>query len=279
MDVLMDMPADCLPQRVDGRARLVVQRAAARTRLRDLHQAGAAKIRLPRRDSDPMEAVLINTAGGLTGGDRLDWSIEAGPQTTLSVTSQACEKIYRTGGDVARIACTIRAGAGSRIAWLPQETILFDRSALTRQIDVELDDGAQGLLVEATLFGRLAMGERIGDTLVRDRWRVRSQGRLVHAEDFALDGAAASLIAHPCALDGRLAMATVLKVGGAPERLLSAARAIVADEGGVSAWQVAGTGKLLARVLARDGYALRKRLIPLIALLNDEAGVPKSWTF
>ncbi|MEQ9177330.1 MAG: urease accessory protein UreD, partial [Nitratireductor sp.] len=184
----------------------------------------------------------------------------------------------RTSGDVARITCTIRAGADSRIAWLPQETILFDRSALTRQIDVELDNGAQGLFVEAILFGRLAMGERIGDTLVRDRWRVRSQGRLVHAEDFALDGPATSLIAHPCALDGRLAMATVLKVGGAPERLLSAARAIVAEEGGVSAWQVAGTGKLLARVLARDGYALRKRLVPLIALLNDEAGVPKSWS-
>ncbi|MEO9615492.1 MAG: urease accessory protein UreD [Nitratireductor sp.] len=278
MDVVMDMPADCLPQRADGHARLVVQRAAARTRLRDLHQAGAAKIRLPRQDRDPMEAVLINTAGGLTGGDRLAWSIEAGPETTLSVTNQACEKIYRTSGDVARITCTIRAGADSRIAWLPQETILFDRSALTRQIDVELDIGAQGLFVEAILFGRLAMGERIGDTLVRDRWRVRSRGRLVHAEDFALDGPAANLIAHPCALDGRLAMATVLKVGGAPERLLSTARAIVAEEGGVSAWQVAGTGKLLARVLARDGYALRKRLVPLIALLNDEAGVPKSWS-
>ncbi|PSM19376.1 urease accessory protein UreD [Nitratireductor sp. StC3] len=279
MDVLIDTPADCLPQRADGHARLVVQHAAARTCLRDLHQAGAAKIRLPRRAADPLEAVLINTAGGLTGGDRLAWSIEAGPETALSVTSQACEKIYRSGGDVARIACTIRAGAGSRIAWLPQETILFDHSALTREIDIELDGDAQGLFVEATLFGRLAMGERIGGALMRDRWRVRSQGRLVHAEDFALDGAVGSLIAHPCALNGGLAMATVLKIGGAPQRSLSAARAIVAEDGGVSAWQVAGTGKLLARIVAADGYALRKRLVPLIGLLNEEAGVPKFWSF
>ena len=45
-----------------------------------------------------------------------------------------------------------------------------------------------------------------------------------------------------------------------------------------SAWTVAGSGKLLARLTAEDSYELRKRLIPLIELLNGRAGLPKVWT-
>ena len=38
-----------------------------------LHQRGAAKALLPRTHSSTHEAVLVNTAGGITGGDRYDY--------------------------------------------------------------------------------------------------------------------------------------------------------------------------------------------------------------
>ena len=60
-------------QRVTGEGALDVRLGVGRTRVERLYQQGAAKIRLPRSEADPLEAVLINTAGGLTGGDRIAW--------------------------------------------------------------------------------------------------------------------------------------------------------------------------------------------------------------
>ncbi len=64
-----------------------------RSRLEQLFQEGCAKIRLPDTFSNEMEAILINSSGGLTGGDELEWRADAGEGTSLVVTTQACEKI------------------------------------------------------------------------------------------------------------------------------------------------------------------------------------------
>ena len=149
-------------QRVAALARLRVMRSDIRTRIVELYQEGAAKIRMPAVAVDPLEAVLINTAGGLTGGDRIGWEIEAGPGARASITTQACEKVYRTHSGGAVVSMTLTAREGARIAWLPQETIVYDRSAFARSLEVDLADGAGTLIVEATVFGRLAMGERVG---------------------------------------------------------------------------------------------------------------------
>ena len=266
-------------QRVAARGELGVACTAGRTRVDRLYQEGAAKIRMPRTVGDPLEAVLINTAGGLTGGDRLDWSIHVGDGASATVTTQTCEKVYRASSDIAKVGCRVSVGAGGRLAWLPQETIVFDNSAFRRTIDIDLARDAEALVVEATVFGRRAMGESIGRALFADRWRVRRQGRLVHAEDFAIGPDASRQLAAPPALGGATCVATLLALSEDAEQRLDAVRAIIGDNGGsASAWIVAGSGKLLARLTADDGYALRKRLIPLIELLNGRAGLPKVWT-
>src|SRR6187402_1785151 len=126
------------PQRAEGRGHLAAKWLEGRTRLAEFFQEGAAKIRLPDTFDSSMEAVIINTAGGLTGGDRMDWSVVAAPQTRIDVTTQACEKIYKASAGIAEIATRIEVGAGARVDWLPQETILFDRAALSRKLDVDL---------------------------------------------------------------------------------------------------------------------------------------------
>lgn len=265
-------------QRVNARARLVAGRIAGRTRLVRLYQDGAAKIRMPSVATDPLEAVLINTAGGLTGGDRLGWTIEAGPGAAVSVTTQACEKVYRARSGHAAVSVDLSAAAGARLAWLPQETIVYDNSAFARRLDVDLGEGAEALLVEATVFGRLAMGERVRQATFRDRWRVRQSGRLIHAEDFSIGADLEAMLQRPAVTGGAIAVATVLCVVPDPETLLPEVRDIVGEHGGASTWSVGGTGKLLARLYAGDGYMLRKRLVPLIGLLNGQAGLPKAWS-
>src|SRR5690606_15039803 len=145
-------------QRVRAEGRLTIVQAEGRTRLAELYQEGAAKIRLPRHDGDGIEAVLINTAGGLTGGDRLAWRIGVGENAALTLSTQACEKIYRSAGGAAQVSTAVSVGSGGWLAWLPQETILFNRAALDRTLDIELGHGAEALLVEPVLIGRTAHG-------------------------------------------------------------------------------------------------------------------------
>lgn len=265
-------------QRVNGVGGLTVHFKDGRSRISRLYQEGAAKIRMPQVARDPLEAILINTSGGLTGGDRLRWDVELQEGASAVITTQACERIYRSGGGDARIATRIKAAKGTRLAWLPQETILFNRSALSRGLDVEMEEGADVLLVEATVFGRLAMGEAVEQASFSDRWRVRLGGRLVHAEEFRLGLDIAAELRARAVADGGLAVATVLLVSDQAERQLGAARAIIGGEGGASVWQVGGASKLMARLYAPDSYALRKRLVPLLALLNGKAGLPKVWS-
>jgi urease accessory protein len=60
-------------QRVAGRAAVSFGPGA---RLKRLAQAGSAKAMMPRMHGRAPEVVFLNTAGGLTGGDRLDYAVE-----------------------------------------------------------------------------------------------------------------------------------------------------------------------------------------------------------
>ena len=265
-------------QRIQASGRVSARVRDGKSRLDRLYQEGSAKIRLPRLPGAPLEAVLINTGGGLTGGDRLEWDVEAGAGATLVATTQACEKIYRSSEGEARVTCRLRAGSGGFLAWLPQETILFEGSALTRRLEIDLERGARALIVEAAIFGRTAMGERVEQARFRDRWRVRVDGRLVHAEDLALEGNVHQLMRQPASGNGAIAIASVLMVGEHADAMLPQVQALLGPRDGVSAWSAGGAGKLLARLLAEDGHALRQRLVPLMRLLSGEAGLPRIWT-
>jgi urease accessory protein len=270
--------ADLEPQRVSARAELSVSYFEGRTRLSRLYQEGAAKIRIPQVGDGPLEAVLINTAGGLTGGDRLDWLIDVGTTASALVTTQACEKVYRAQNGRAEVSCRFSVGAGGRLAWLPQETIVFDGAAFSRRLDADLGERAEALIVEATVFGRKAMGESVDHAMFGDRWRIRRNGRLVHAEDLAIGPNIAHTLSRSAATGGAIAVATVLLVSDKAVDRVEAAREMVGEQGGVSAWAVAQSGKLLARLFATDSYSLRKRLVPLIELLNGQASLPKIWS-
>lgn len=270
-------------QRVDGAGGLDVGLVDGRTRIRDLYQRGAAKIRLPQVAAGPLEAVLINTAGGMTAGDRLDWSFGVGADAAVALTTQACEKAYRADGGVARIRTSARVANGGHFAWLPQETILYDRCALERRLEVDLADGATALIVESVIFGRRAMGETVRDARFADTWRIRAGGRLIHAENVAFAGDVAAGLGRAAVLGGATALASVLLVSPDAEARLDEVRAVLGPEGAASAWSLRGpggatSGKLLARLVANDGYDLRQRLVPLLALLNGRAGLPKVWS-
>ncbi|RYF91527.1 MAG: urease accessory protein UreD [Caulobacteraceae bacterium] len=276
MDVAtLSLPASA-PQRARGTARLVVRAEDGRTRLARLYQEGSAKLRLPRARGASLEAVMINSAGGMTGGDRFNWTVEAGAGAHAVLTTQACERVYRASADVARVDTGLTLGPGARLDWLPQETILFDGSALSRRITADLAPDASLLLCEAVILGRHAMGETFARGAFHDRWRVRRDGRLVFADDLRLEGDIPHLIHQPALLAGAGAFATLLLVAPDAAARLDAVRQAIdvlgGDLGGASAFD----GKLVARLAAPDGLTLRRALIPALAALG--AAPPAVWT-
>jgi urease accessory protein len=156
--------------------------------------------------------------------------------------------------------------------WLPQETILFDGAALSRTITADLATSGRILAVESVILGREAMGESIQEAQLTDRWRIRQAGKLVFADDIAFAGAPP---ATPATLDTKRAFATVVLVAPEAEDLLDHVRAAIGDRGAASAW----SGKLVARLIATDGFDLRKSLIPALTALAGGGGLPKTWSF
>lgn len=276
-------------QRTFGRGRLVVKQSAGRTRIDQLYQEGAARIRVPDRSHVAgLEAVIINTAGGMTSDDDLRWQAQAGENTHLTVTTQACEKVYKADGTPANVAVELKIAERAQLNWLPQETILFDKAQLSRTITAHLDGDAKLLLVEPVIFGRRAMQETVQTGLWRDSWRIFHEDALIHAENVRLEGDVASHLSSLAGLGRHTALATLALIGSHAEGKLESARSCLASTpdvmGGASHWSVGGIGKLIIRLAAPDGYTLRRALIPLINQLarstDDMASVavPKIWS-
>ena len=269
-------------QRTFGHGRLALKALDTKTRLDELYQEGAARIRLPDTHGASLEAVLINTAGGLTGGDEVKWDIKAGQNTQGVVTTQACEKIYKSTGDAACVTSNIHVKAGARLDWLPQETILFERAHLNRSLTVRLEGDARFMALEAVMLGREAMGETVLHATFKDRWRIYRDEKLIHADDIAIKGDIPDIQAASSTLNAHAAFASFVYCG--PEDM-DVLRAVLAKhfEGaqnlgiGVSAMD----GKITARFLSRDCYELRKTIIPFLnkvrVSLGASAALPKVW--
>ncbi len=129
-------PAAPAMQRARGAVEVSVALREGRSRLAHLFQQGSARALMPRVHGGAPEAVVINTAGGVTGGDRFRFAFDAGDGAALTVSTQAAERVYRASAGVAEIDTTLTLGAGAALDWLPQETILFDGCALSRSLRV-----------------------------------------------------------------------------------------------------------------------------------------------
>jgi urease accessory protein len=262
--------------RTEGSVQLGFARAAERTVLRDLRQAGAMRARFPRKPGgEPPEAVLLNTAGGLTGGDRIDVEVALSAGAEATVTSASAEKIYRALDDETEIRVALQIGQGARLVWLPQATIAFDGARLDRRTEADLAGDAGLLAVEILIFGRAAMGEDVHRGVWRDAWRVRRDGRLVFADAFRADGPIADILDRGATLDGARAVGLLLYVApDAPARLEEVRGLLRNAKGsaGASAWN----GLLAVRAVARDSRTLRNDLEPLLARLSGRP-LPRVW--
>jgi urease accessory protein len=244
------------------------------TRRGALHESGSLRVRFPSPEAEGLSAVFVNTAGGVAGGDRFDIEIAASEGARLTLTTAAAEKVYRATGQAAELSIALKVADGAHLAWLPQETILFDRARMSRRIDIDLAESASLLLCEIVVFGRAAMGERMEQGAFVDRWRVRRGGKLVFAETVRLEGDIGGKLKRPAIAKGGVAIGTALIVPG-DEALVERVREITSSlgsEAAISCWN----GFAMARFCAQDAARLRADMMTVLGRAS-RAPLPRLW--
>lgn len=245
------------------------------TRLRRRARTGCVRVFTPRVDMRDPEVVLLNTAGGLTDGDQLQFTVHWSPAARATVTTPAAERVYRSLGDDARIDIRLVLEDEARGCWLPQETILFDGGRLRRVCQVEVHPSARFVALETLILGRAASGEQLESGRIHDTLRVRRGGRLVFADDLRMSGALQTLGRRQGVMRGCGVHAMLVCVAPEAEQRVAALQALLRAGGGL-AGATAWDGVLVMRALAPDNLTMRR----LVAAGLDTIGfgpLPHSW--
>jgi urease accessory protein len=228
------------------------------------------------------EAVLINMAGGIAGGDRLECSVSALPGTSIAVTSQAAEKVYRALNEPAHVTTRLKVRESTRLAWLPQETIIFNWARLHRTTEIELFSGSELLALEWLVLGRAAYGEIVVGGSITDSWRVKKDSRLIWAESFRVGDETFSHLNRKALLSDCSAIATLVYFGPHLEKRLGLLRDILSSLGSNCAATLVN-GLIVVRFAAKESSDLKLALRSFLQQFGPELGygpfqVPKMWS-
>jgi urease accessory protein len=269
-------------QRVDGAARIAVHGAGGRNAITDLFQRSPCKVLLPDIDGRPCsEAVFLNTAGGVAGGDRLSFALSASGDASFTGTTQAAERVYRAIDAPGQVEMRIEAADTATLQWLPQETILFNGGRLDRSTEIHVSGAARLIAMDWLILGRAASGETVRHGAFRDDWRVWRDGRLVWADAFRLTGDIAALVHRPSLLAGHTAIATILYAASNAAADLDRARAILGDLA-CKAGATIVNGLMICRFAAKAAAELRRAVTDFLRSFRDgldgfASALPKVW--
>ena len=276
-------PSDKILQRAAGSGWIVIRGSEKGNHIVDVFQQSPIRILFPGVQGDAVqEAVLVNIAGGTTGGDRLDYAVTALSSASLAVTSQAAEKVYRALSEPARVTTKLNACKAAKLAWLPQETIVFNRARLRRETEIDLASGSEVLALEWLVLGRAAHGEEMVGGHITDSWRVKKDGRLIWADSFRIADDAFPYLRRRALLWNYRAIATLVYFGPSLDKLIEFSREIIPSlECDCAATSVAGL--MIVRFAAETSSDLKLALHSFLEQFSQEPGlgpfrVPKMWS-
>ncbi len=156
-----------------GHLQLTFAKTETGTQLISSQVQAPLKIQRPFYPEGPevCHSVILHTAGGIVGGDRLTLTLQLQPHAHTLITTAAASKLYRSTGPTAQQQIHIDIAAGACLEWLPQETIVFDQARYRQDLRINLAPGAHWLGWEITRFGRSASGEKF----VSGDWRSHTE--------------------------------------------------------------------------------------------------------
>lgn len=235
---------ESVESRTDGRLDFSVIADVDSSVVGRLYQRAPLRALFPRPErGEPFTAVLVNSSGGIIGGDQLEVTLEATDGASLLVTGQAAEKVYRSTGRIAEATTTLIAGPDSLFEFLPQGTIVYDGARFRRVTTIKASPGSRVMAGEVLSLGRVERGERFTTGLLHDEWRVHAGDRLIWGDALHLsnndpadgDGPDGNVTGITTALNSRAgfagspAYATFLYVASDAKEQLELARRLLAD--------------------------------------------------
>ena len=271
------IPIESIPalQRARGLLNISTQKAyQTNTRLKNLRQEGSYRASFPRHSKGNIETVIINTAGGVTSGDKFTTTITAHESSQISITTQAAERIYRARDTlVGEIQTSLCLQKNAQLYWLPQETILFDGARLKRRLDVDLHSSAKFLMVEPLVFGREASGEKLLSGMLDDRVSISSNGQPIYIDRIKLKDNITDQLMRPALANNSHAVVSIVLAKPNAKLLLEPVRALLPQKAGAS---LLNDNILVVRMLAQDSHEMRTATFPILTLLTHNT-VPKNW--
>jgi urease accessory protein len=279
----VEVAADSDLQRADGCGRFVLRGSEHGTCIEDVFERSPVRIMFPRiRGRAVDEAVIVNTGGGVVGGDVLEFSVSALPGASVAVTSQAAERVYRALNEPAFITTRLRACESARLAWLPQETIVFNAARLHRITDVELTSGTELLALEWIVLGRAAHGEVVDQGQIIDTWRVKKDNRLIWTDTFRVDDETFPSLSGKSLLANCTAIATLIYFGPFLNARLEVLRGVISSLGCRGAATLVND-LIVVRLAGVSSFELGRALRSFLEQFESKAGsgpfkVPRMWS-
>jgi urease accessory protein len=270
-------------ERANGAGRIVLTGSSTGTRIVEVYQKFPINLMFPRTGDDLVkEAVIINSSGGIAGGDQLEIEVVALNDASVAVTTQAAEKVYRALDRPARVGTRLKACSTAKLAWLPQETIVFDQARIRRQTEIDLCSGAELIALEWLVLGRAARGEEVVSGHISDSWRVKRDGHLIWADGFRVSDEVFAQLHRRALLSNWKAVGTLIYFGPDLDARLRTLREIAASLDCHCAATIVGA-IIIVRVAAAVSSDLRRGLRSLLEQFSRELGpapfgVPKMWS-
>jgi urease accessory protein len=207
--------------------------------LKSMHPEGAAVC----------HQVIVHPPGGIVGGDVLRVDIEVAEGAHAVLTTPGATRFYRSAGAEASQAVHATLHAGSRLEWVPLETIVHTGARAANRAVFVLDEGASMIGWDITSLGLPAAGQGFGAGYLLQhlelggRWLDRGR----------IDAADERLLRSPLGLAGHPVIGTAWVAWDATampaEQLLDDARAVLQAPMLAAASQVQ-PGLIVVRALA-----------------------------
>jgi len=157
-------------------------------------------------------SVILHTAGGIVGGDRLVQMIELEAHSQVLLTTAAATKVYRSEGERSQQIITIKLGENAYLEWFPQETVIFNEAIYQQDLRVELGKNAVFCGWEITRLGRTARGEQFLTGDWRSRIEIWQADRPLWIDRQGLQGGV-EIINSPNGLNQKAIVATFIWLG------------------------------------------------------------------
>jgi urease accessory protein len=182
----------------------------------------------------------------------------------------------------ARIATRLKAFESAKLAWLPQETIVFNCARLHRTTEIELFAGTELMALEWLVLGRAAHGEVLVGGHISESWRVKKDGRLIWSDSFRLTDETFSQLHRKALLSNCKAIATLIYFGPDLDERLGFLREIIPSLPCNCGVTLVG-GLIVVRFAAQESSDLKLALRSFLLQFGPELGsgpfrVPKMWS-